>query len=391
MSLFVELLLRPQTVTVLLLFSCYRCLFKLTARVPHVKGGKGWNSTSRILMCFPLFYREPMKSWMMKIWLNQHTESSSIPDINVRQPEGASHVRPNELHPAEDNIRVMCSREFLENHSYIYTKSPFGMASSEYREEDRVYEDIPAPNILFFIEEIHCASIDVARCLKNPTGMGVNETVNGRPESKMSHSEHKYAEILDKTCPTDKYPVKCSRHMSCGSIPPYAVSSIAKTNECAMYRPRTSNSQHAPSQHAPSQHEGLYQNTTGPQHQPLPANCTIFGFESQENTQEPREMINSSTTEGSSMKDHYCLSAEGHSCPCNLNRSTKNTAGIVMTQLKQSNFPRHASADRLSRKVPVTKARSQSKKDTKRLLYCIPPSSIIMEYVWRIELVIRFS
>ena len=252
-----------------------------------------------------------MKSWMMKIWLNQHAESSSIPDINVRQPEGASHVLSNELHPTEDNIRAMCSREFLENHSYIYTKSPLGVTSYTEGEElyDETYEFIPASqsttsreNVQHSDEEIYddfSASVpsytqdeeayeEVGEAIpasQGPTSIeGVQyseirvaflyseKKKESEDLSKDVQGESGYAnaEVLSPFNRNSvlRGPLKRNRP-SC--ILPYRMSTLCVDKSSKATDAATAFREGYLS---PSKHDGSYQNTTGQQHKPIPANRT---------------------------------------------------------------------------------------------------------------------
>ena len=62
-----------------------------------------------------------MKSWMMKCWLQTHSESE-WPDLNVCQTEDSFHVLHETLHPSPKNIEKMCSDEYFGKHTYIYDK-----------------------------------------------------------------------------------------------------------------------------------------------------------------------------------------------------------------------------------------------------------------------------
>ena len=75
---------------------------------------------------------------MMDVWLKQHPGEPSFPDVDVTQPPEALHVRPEELHPAPDKIRALCSREFFETHSYAYDG---GILYQNANEDSREIED----------------------------------------------------------------------------------------------------------------------------------------------------------------------------------------------------------------------------------------------------------
>lgn len=62
-----------------------------------------------------------MKSWMMKCWLQTHSESE-WPDLNVCQTEDSSHVLHEMFHPSPKNIEKMCSDEYFGKHTYKYDK-----------------------------------------------------------------------------------------------------------------------------------------------------------------------------------------------------------------------------------------------------------------------------
>ena len=268
-----------------------------------------------IFRVFSFLASEPMKSWMMKIWLNQHTESSPIPDINVRQPEGANHVLPNDRHPAEDDIRAMCSREFLENHSYIYTKSPLGVTSYTGGEElyDEMYEAIPVSqsttsreNVQHSDEEIYddfSASVpsytqdeeayeEVGEAILASQGPTSIEGVHYR-EIRVAflHSEKKKeSEDLSKDVQGEsgyanaealspfnrdsvlRAPLKRNRP-SC--ILPYRVSTLCIDKSSKATDAATATA-YRKGYLSPSKHNGSYQNTTGQQHKPIPTNRTKF-------------------------------------------------------------------------------------------------------------------
>ncbi|KAJ7356110.1 ptk6 protein tyrosine kinase [Desmophyllum pertusum] len=62
---------------------------------------------------------EPMKSWIMTLWLrNQH--KSEWPDLSISQTEGACHVTDAEQHPKKEVVEKMCSEEFFGKHNYKY-------------------------------------------------------------------------------------------------------------------------------------------------------------------------------------------------------------------------------------------------------------------------------
>ncbi|KAL9950624.1 hypothetical protein ACROYT_G043149 [Oculina patagonica] len=70
-----------------------------------------------ILDC--LSSREPMKSWMMTLWLNNH-EKREWPELPIFQPEDACHVTRAEEHPSKEVIETMCSEGFFTHHKYRY-------------------------------------------------------------------------------------------------------------------------------------------------------------------------------------------------------------------------------------------------------------------------------
>lgn len=80
--------------------------------------------TGKWVLCsyFLRLLREPMQSWMMKLWLNNHDESER-PDLPIYQPEGACHVTRAEEHPSKDVIEKMCSESFFTHHKYLYVES----------------------------------------------------------------------------------------------------------------------------------------------------------------------------------------------------------------------------------------------------------------------------
>ncbi|XP_068725933.1 uncharacterized protein [Montipora capricornis] len=72
-----------------------------------------------ILDC--LTSREPMKSWIMKLWLRRHNEDE-WPDLSVSQETDAPHVLDEDSHPSEVNMERMCSEEFFAQHQYTYVE-----------------------------------------------------------------------------------------------------------------------------------------------------------------------------------------------------------------------------------------------------------------------------
>jgi len=66
---------------------------------------------------FPL--REPMKSWIMQLWLKNHHESE-WPDLSICQPDDAGHVLDAAEHPSWENIERICSEDFFTKHHYNY-------------------------------------------------------------------------------------------------------------------------------------------------------------------------------------------------------------------------------------------------------------------------------
>lgn len=74
--------------------------------------------------------REPMKSWIMKLWLKNH-DKSEWPDLSVCQPEDAFHVTSLEQHPSDDVIDKMCSPDFFSEHEYKYVCNTSGLAGGK--------------------------------------------------------------------------------------------------------------------------------------------------------------------------------------------------------------------------------------------------------------------
>ena len=74
----------------------------------------------KLLTAFILFLRrEPIKSWIMQVWLRSH-DKREWPDLSIRQPDDACHVLDTDKHPDKHNIDRMCSEGFFAKHSYRY-------------------------------------------------------------------------------------------------------------------------------------------------------------------------------------------------------------------------------------------------------------------------------
>ncbi|XP_022781529.1 uncharacterized protein LOC111322654 isoform X1 [Stylophora pistillata] len=74
--------------------------------------------------------REPMESWIMKLWLQNH-DKSKWPDLSIRQPQDACHVTNSDQHPSSDVIEKMCSPDFFSKHEYKYVSRTFFTTSSD--------------------------------------------------------------------------------------------------------------------------------------------------------------------------------------------------------------------------------------------------------------------
>ena len=61
-----------------------------------------------------------MKSWMMQLWLQNHSESE-WPDLSISQ-DGA-HVLNEGRHPSKQDIERMCSEDYFAKHNYRYNNS----------------------------------------------------------------------------------------------------------------------------------------------------------------------------------------------------------------------------------------------------------------------------
>lgn len=81
--------------------------------------------------------RQPMKSWMMSLWLENH-EKIEWPDLSISQPEDASHVSIRDGDHFERTIKEMCSEGFFTVHGYKYVQWD---ATAE-RVPDEVYDDV---------------------------------------------------------------------------------------------------------------------------------------------------------------------------------------------------------------------------------------------------------
>nr|XP_058966526.1 tyrosine-protein kinase JAK2-like isoform X2 [Pocillopora verrucosa] len=74
--------------------------------------------------------REPMNSWIMKIWLKTH-DKSEWPDLSTPQPRGACHVTCSEKHSSNDIIEKMCSPDFFSENEYTYVCRRSGIAGGK--------------------------------------------------------------------------------------------------------------------------------------------------------------------------------------------------------------------------------------------------------------------
>ena len=61
-----------------------------------------------------------MKSWMMQLWLQNHSESE-WPDLSISQ--GGAHVLNEGRHPSKQDIERMCSEDYFAKHNYRYNNS----------------------------------------------------------------------------------------------------------------------------------------------------------------------------------------------------------------------------------------------------------------------------
>ena len=78
-----------------------------------------------------------MKSWIMQVWLRTHDERK-WPDLSICQPDDACHVLDTEKHPAEHNIKRMCSEDFFAKHSYRYVHKILN------EDDDDIYSSCPS-------------------------------------------------------------------------------------------------------------------------------------------------------------------------------------------------------------------------------------------------------
>ena len=77
--------------------------------------------------------REPMKSWIMELWLQNH-EKREWPDLSICQ-QNALHVTDAKRHYTTKDIQSMCSVSFFERHNYKYVEK----ASASYSVDDEYY------------------------------------------------------------------------------------------------------------------------------------------------------------------------------------------------------------------------------------------------------------
>ena len=77
--------------------------------------------------------REPMQSWIMKLWLQSH-EEREWPDLSINQ-QNALHVTNAKRHYTIKDIESMCSGSFFKKHDYKYVEK----ASASYIVDDEYY------------------------------------------------------------------------------------------------------------------------------------------------------------------------------------------------------------------------------------------------------------
>lgn len=89
-----------------------------------------------------------MKSWMMQLWLQNHSESD-WPDLSISQ-DGA-HVLNEGRHPSKQDIERMCSEDYFAKHNYRYNSIRLSekdktLYSSAYSNPIYLTEDETSPN-----------------------------------------------------------------------------------------------------------------------------------------------------------------------------------------------------------------------------------------------------
>lgn len=77
--------------------------------------------------------REPMQSWIMKLWLQNHKDRE-WPDLSIYQ-QNALHVTNAKRDYTIKDIESMCSGSFFEKHNYKYVEK----ASASYIADDEYY------------------------------------------------------------------------------------------------------------------------------------------------------------------------------------------------------------------------------------------------------------
>ena len=84
-----------------------------------------------------------MKSWMMQLWLQNHSESE-WPDLSISQ-DGA-HVLNEGRHPSKQDIERMCSEDYFAKHNYRYN-------SSRLSEKDKTLYSSVYSNPIYWTED----------------------------------------------------------------------------------------------------------------------------------------------------------------------------------------------------------------------------------------------
>lgn len=81
-----------------------------------------------------LFPREPMKSWIMELWLQNHKEREWPLDLSICQ-QNALHVTNAKRDHTTEDIISMCPVSFFAKHNYKYVET----ASASYSVDDEYY------------------------------------------------------------------------------------------------------------------------------------------------------------------------------------------------------------------------------------------------------------
>ena len=190
-------------------------------------------------LLFSLFLRllrEPMQSWMMKFWLNNH-DQSEWPDFPVYQPDGARHVTRAEDHPPKEVIETMCSESFFTHHKYLYVESIQSSVAGAVDEDQ--YEFRETSNISLSLHQGSSVSyqstreslstVDLSRDRSSKFGQGQQTVEQGRESIDYYYSYPAVEEMFceergcsmsqpeDASSDNEQYELCESPDRSCGS------------------------------------------------------------------------------------------------------------------------------------------------------------------------------